>query len=266
MQDYKNKFIFIAGPCVIEDKKMVLDIASYLKDITAGLPLFFIFKASFDKANRTSIKSFRGPGLNKGMKILEEVKKKYNLPLLSDVHCIHQIKYMKDLLDVIQIPAFLCRQTDLILETAKYAKVVNIKKGQFLAPHDVKYIIEKAEFAGNRNILITERGSCFGYNNLVVDFRSFLIMKQFGYPVIYDVTHSLQRPSLESGVSGGDREFVQALSLAGAACNIDGLFMEVHPNPKDALSDKHTSYPLNKVKELIKKVLRVREIITNEKK
>lgn len=262
MQPYKNKFIFIAGPCVIEDKKITLDIASYLKEITASLPLFFIFKASFDKANRTSIKSFRGQGLNKGIKILEEVKKKVNVPILSDVHCTQQVKYLKDILDVIQIPAFLCRQTDLILETAKQAKVINIKKGQFLAPYDVRYIVEKAESTGNKNILITERGSCFGYNNLVVDFRSFLIMKQFGYPVIYDVTHSLQRPSAKSGVSGGDREFVEALSLAGTACNIDGLFMEVHPQPKHALSDKHTSYPLNKVEKLIKKVLEIRKVIT----
>jgi len=264
MLEYKNKFIFIAGPCVIEDKRKAYDIAAYLKDLTAASPLVFIFKASFDKANRTSLKSFRGPGLSQGIKILENIKKRLNVPVLSDIHCRHQIKYVKDILDVIQIPAFLCRQTDLIVEAAKTKKIINIKKGQFLAPRDVKHIVEKIEFCRNKNILITERGTSFGYNNLVVDFRSFPIMKKMGYPVIFDVTHSLQRPSAGRGISGGDSEFVESLSLAGVACGIDGLFMEVHPDPKKALSDKHTSYNIHKLNSLISRVAKIREAINGQ--
>jgi 2-dehydro-3-deoxyphosphooctonate aldolase (KDO 8-P synthase) len=259
MVNYKNKFIFIAGPCVIENKKLTLDIASYLKDLFSSYPVLFIFKASFDKANRTSLESFRGPGLIRGIEILEEVKKKLNIPILSDISCTSQIKYVKDILDIIQIPAFLCRQTDLVLEIAKTKKIVNIKKGQFLAPTDIKYIVEKIESTGNRKIFITERGTSFGYNNLIVDFRSFMVMKEIGYPVIYDVTHSLQKPSAESGVSGGDGEFAYPLSLAAVACGVDGLFMEVHPDPQVALSDKATSYPLYNIENLIKKVLKIRE-------
>lgn len=261
MLNYKNKFIFIAGPCVMEDRNLTLEIAGYLKDLFAQYPGIFIFKASFDKANRTSIESFRGPGLAKGIKILEEIKKKLNLPVLSDVHCRHQIKYVKDVLDIIQIPAFLCRQTDLILEAAKTKKIVNIKKGQFISPEDVGYIVEKIESVNNRNIFITERGTCFGYNNLVVDFRSFLLMKKFGYPIIYDATHSLQRPSGLKGISGGDSEFIEPLSLAAVAAGVDGLFMEVHPVPKRALSDRHTSYFLSRLKPLINKILKIKEAI-----
>jgi len=257
----KSKFIFIAGPCVIESREMTLEIASSLKDIFSSYPVKFIFKASFDKANRTSIKSFRGPGLNQGVKILQEVKKKLNVPVLSDVHCVEQVRRLKGVLDIIQIPAFLCRQTDLILEVSKTKKTINLKKGQFVAPTDVKHIIKKIESTGNKKILITERGSCFGYNNLVVDFRSFLIMKKLGYPVIFDATHSLQKPSAKGGISGGDREFVEPLSFAAAACGVDGIFMEVHPKPKTALSDKHTSYPLNKVKGMVEKVLKIRKAL-----
>jgi len=257
----KNKFIFIAGPCVMESRQLTLDIAAGLKDILSSYPVKFIFKASFDKANRTSIKSFRGLGLSQGVKILQEVKDKLGVPVLSDIHCVEQIKHLKDVLDIIQIPAFLCRQTDLILEASKTKKTINLKKGQFVAPADVKHIIKKIESTGNKKILITERGSCFGYNNLVVDFRSFLIMKKLGYPVVFDATHSLQKPSAKGGISGGDREFVKPLSLAAAACGVDGIFMEVHPKPKTALSDKHTSYPLAKVKGLIEKVLKIREVL-----
>lgn len=260
MLNYKNKFIFIAGPCVIEDKKLTLDIASYLKEIFSRFPVLFIFKASFDKANRTSLKSFRGLGLAKGIKILEEVKKKINVPIVSDIHCQHQIQYVTDILDVIQIPAFLCRQTDLILAAAKTKKIINIKKGQFLSPDDVKYIAEKIEATGNKNIFFTERGACFGYNNLVVDFRSFLIMKKLGYPVIYDVTHSLQKPSARAGISGGDSEFIEPLALAAVAAGVNGLFMEVHPKPRLALSDKHTSYTLARLKLLVKKIMQIREV------
>ncbi len=260
----KNKLIFIAGPCVIESKQETLKSASYLKEVVSAFPVQFIFKASFDKANRTSLKSFRGPGLTKGLKVLEEVKKKLNVPVLSDVHCVEQVKYLKDIVDVIQIPAFLCRQTDLILEAAKTKKTINIKKGQFLAPDDVEHIIEKVKSSGNKKIYITERGTCFGYNNLVVDFRSFLIMKKFGFPVIFDVTHSLQRPSAAQGISGGDGEFASYLAHAAVACGVDGLFMEVHPKPKAALSDKHTTYPLNRVKELLEKILKIKKIIDTD--
>lgn len=255
----QKKLILIAGPCVIESRRLTLDIAAYLKEIAMAYPLEFIFKASFDKANRTALGSFRGPGLVRGLKILEEVKKKLNLAILSDVHCVEQVKQVKAVADVIQIPAFLCRQTDLILEAAKTKKTVNIKKGQFISPDDVKYIVRKIESTGNKRVLITERGSCFGYNNLVVDFRSFLILKQYGYPVIFDATHSLQKPAARGGVSGGDRKFVRPLSLAAVACGVDGIFMEVHPRPKEALSDKYTSYPLSRLRGLIDTIIKTKE-------
>jgi len=254
----KDKFIFIAGPCVIENRASTIDLASYLKDLTSTYPVEFIFKASFDKANRTSLDSYRGPGFEKGIKILQEVKKKVGVPILSDVHCCEQVKDLKAVLDIIQIPAFLCRQTDLILSAAKTKLTVNLKKGQFISPQDVGHIIKKIESTGNKKVLITERGSCFGYNNLVVDFRSFLIMKDFGYPIIFDVTHSLQRPSAKGGISGGDAKFVEPLSLAAAACGVNGIFMETHPKPKKALSDKHTSFPLAKVKKLLDRVMKIR--------
>lgn len=261
MRKRQKKFFLIAGPCVIENKSLTLDIAAYLKEVTSRYPVEFIFKASFDKANRTSIKSYRGPGLKKGIKILEEVKKKLGISVLSDVHCKEQVKYLKEVLDIIQIPAFLSRQTDLILEAAKTKKPINIKKAQFMSAYDLKYVIEKVVSTGNKKIFLTERGTLFGYNNLVVDFRSFLIMKKFGYPLIFDATHSLQRPSVKRGVSGGDREFIIPMSLASVVVGCDGLFLEVHPKPLSALSDKHTSFSLYKVEDLIKKVLRIRDIL-----
>jgi len=259
-----KQFIVIAGPCVIESKKQTLAVASYLKELTAAYPVSFIFKASFDKANRTSLDSFRGPGLVKGLRILEAVKKKLEIPITSDVHTCRQVREVKDILDIIQIPAFLCRQTDLILEAAKTKKTINVKKGQFLAPDDVKFIIKKIESRGNRSIFITERGSCFGYNNLVVDFRSFLIMRKFGYPVIFDITHSLQRPSAASGVSGGDRQFACALGAAAVACGVDGIFLEVHPQPSRALSDKYTSLSFAQTKHLLSRLMRLRGVVGDE--
>jgi len=260
-----KKFIFIAGPCVIESKKVTLEIAIYLKKLLSNYPVDFLFKASFDKANRTSLGSPRGPGLSKGIEILKEVKKKVGVRIVTDVHLPEQVKYVKDVVDIIQIPAFLCRQTDLIVAAAKTKKPINIKKGQFLGPDDVKYIIDKVTSTGNKKILLTERGSCFGYNNLIVDFRSFLIMKKFGYPVIFDATHSLQRPSASAGISGGDREFVSPLAKAAVACGVDGIFMEVHPNPKLALSDKHTSFPLNKLDSFLKEIFKIREVLDARK-
>jgi 2-dehydro-3-deoxyphosphooctonate aldolase (KDO 8-P synthase) len=251
----------IAGPCVIEDKRTTLDIASSLLDMVSPYGFEFTFKASFDKANRTSLSSFRGPGLSKGMAILAEIKKKFKVKLLSDVHSPEQVSDVKNILDIIQIPAFLCRQTDLIVAAARSKKTINIKKGQFLAPGDMEHVIKKVESAGNRSIMLTERGSCFGYNNLIVDFRSFLIMKEFGYPVIFDVTHSLQRPSAAGGISGGDSAFALKLALAGVACGVDGIFMEVHPRPVRARSDKHTSLALSKVPELLKNIMKVRKAL-----
>lgn len=256
-----KKFIFIAGPCVIEDLKTTLKIAVFLKKAVQDYPFEFIFKASFDKANRTSLKSFRGPGLIKGLEILETIKKELNLKILSDVHSVEQVAKAAKVLDVIQIPAFLCRQTDLIVAAAKTKKIVNIKKGQFISPWDIKHVVDKVIALGNKNIFLTERGSCFGYNNLVVDFRSFLWMKDLGFPVIYDVTHSLQRPSAAKGISGGDSQFVEPLSLAAVACGVNGLFMEVHPTPVKALSDKHTSYQLSRLPNLLKKINKIRQDI-----
>jgi len=259
MLDYKNRFLFIAGPCVIEDKSMTMEIAHFLKEMTLKYPVLFVFKASYDKANRTSIDSYRGPGLKKGIKILDEVKRKLNVPVLSDVHCVHQVAAVKDVLDIIQIPAFLCRQTDLVVEVAKTKKIVNIKKAQFMSPYDMEHVIKKIEHTGNKKIILTERGASFGYNNLVVDFRSMLVMKKFGFPVVFDVTHSLQKPSAASGISGGDREFAEPLAFAAAACGVDGLFLEVHPDPKKALSDKHTSLALSQVEPLLQKVIKIKE-------
>ncbi|MCF7887080.1 MAG: 3-deoxy-8-phosphooctulonate synthase [Candidatus Omnitrophica bacterium] len=258
----QEKLIIIAGPCAIEDEKTTTDIAFYLKDNLSDLPIKLIFKASFDKANRTSIDSYRGPGLINGLKILKNIKEKTGLPILTDVHCCHQVKEVEKVADIIQIPAFLCRQTDLIIEAAKTKKIINIKKGQFVSPQNIKYILKKIESKGNKKIFITERGFCFGYNNLVVDFRSFLVMKNFDYPVIFDATHSLQRPSAESGISGGDSQFVKPLSLAATAAGVDGFFLEVHPYPEKALSDPFTTYKLNKVKNLIQKILAVKEATT----
>jgi len=264
MRKRNSKFIFIAGPCVIEDKKTVLNTASYLKEISLQYPVDFIFKASFYKANRTSIKSFRGPGLTKGLRILEEVKRKFGIRVLSDVHCRSDIREAKDVLDVIQIPAFLSRQTDLIIKAAQTNKIINIKKAQFMSPYDIKYVIEKITSVGNKKIFITERGTCFGYNNLVVDFRSFLIMRKFDYPVIFDVTHSLQRPSLLKGVSGGDRAFVEPMALAGVACGVDGLFLEVHPWPRQARSDKATVFPLKKIRKLLDNTFKIRKALDED--
>lgn len=257
----QNKFIFIGGPCVIESEKKAFDIAKSLKDITSSYPLYFIFKASFDKANRTSIKSFRGPGLKEGLRILANIKRSLNIPVLSDVHCPHQLGQASKVLDVIQIPAFLCRQTDLITEAARSGKTVNIKKGQFVSPYDVRYIIEKVKKTGNSKIFITERGACFGYNNLVVDFRSFGILKSFGYPVIFDATHSLQLPSAAGGLSAGEPEFIIPMARAAVSFGVDGLFCEVHPSPSKALSDKATSLRLSSLNKLLEEIFKIKKAL-----
>lgn len=253
----------IAGPCVIEDELLTLKICEELKRITEKLGLNFIFKASYDKANRSSIKSYRGPGLRKGLEILKKVKSSFSVPILSDVHRHEEIEESAEVLDVIQIPAFLCRQTDLILDVAKTEKVVNVKKGQFLAPEDMRNIIEKIECTGNKKILLTERGTTFGYHNLVVDMRNFPIMRSFGYPVIYDATHSVQRPGGLGCSSGGDREMIPFLLRAAVGAGVDGIFMEVHPEPDKALCDGPNSLKLSELERLLEQVLKIDRVVKN---
>ena len=252
---------FIAGPCVIENRDIVFRTCEKLKSVCEKLKIPFIFKSSYDKANRTSIDSFRGHGIEEGLEILNEVKKEFDVFVLSDVHEVSEVNLVKDVLDIIQIPAFLCRQTNLILEAAKTKKVVNIKKGQFLAPDDVLNIVKKAYAVGNENILITERGTSFGYHNLVVDMRSFDIIHSFGIPVIFDSTHSVQLPGGSGTKSSGQREFVPTLLRAGVAAGCDGIFMETHPDPDSALSDGPNMVPLHEVEDLLRDAIRIKEVL-----
>lgn len=254
----------IAGPCVIEDEKTTMIIAQGLKRIAAeaGFPL--IFKASYDKANRTSHLSYRGPGLKRGLEILNKVRRELDIPVLSDVHRFEEIAPAADVLDVVQVPAFLCRQTDFIMEIARAAKVINIKKGQFIAPHDVIHMAQKAAAAGNENVLLTERGASFGYNNLVVDMRSLPVLRKTGYPVIFDATHSVQLPGAAGTASGGDRTMVPFLARAAAAVGIDGLFFEVHPDPDRALSDGPNSLAMDSLPALLAMLKRIDAIVRPE--
>jgi 2-dehydro-3-deoxyphosphooctonate aldolase (KDO 8-P synthase) len=242
--------VMIAGPCVIESAAATLEIARSLKEMAGELALPLIFKASFDKANRTSLASYRGPGLEQGLEILARVKAETGLPVLSDVHQVSQVAAAAEVLDVLQIPAFLCRQTDLLVAAARTGKIINIKKGQFLAPWDMGPVVEKVRAAGHDKIILTERGASFGYNNLVVDFRSLPIMRDLGCPVVLDVTHSVQLPGGQGTCSGGQREFIAPLARAGVAVGLDGLFMEVHPEPEKALCDGPNSLPLAAVPAL----------------
>jgi len=242
----------IAGPCVIESEADTLRTAERLMTICNGLSMPLIFKASYDKANRTSIGSFRGPGIKEGLRILAKVKESLGLPVLSDIHSIEQVAPAAEVLDVLQIPAFLCRQTDLVVAAAKSGRVINIKKGQFLAPWDMKNVAGKASAAGNDNIILTERGASFGYNNLVVDMRSFPVMRATGYPVVFDATHSVQLPGGQGESSGGQREYVEFLARAAVATGVDGIFMEVHENPECALCDGPNSIPLADLPGLLK--------------
>jgi 2-dehydro-3-deoxyphosphooctonate aldolase (KDO 8-P synthase) len=251
----------IAGPCVIESKESALRHASFLKGVAERLGLPFIYKSSYDKANRSSIASYRGPGIEKGLEILAQVKKEVGVPVLTDVHEKQQVSLAREVADVLQIPAFLCRQTDFILEVARSGRAVNIKKGQFLAPWDVGNIIEKIVSTGNEQILVTERGVSFGYNNLVSDMRSLVVMRELGYPVVLDATHSLQLPGGLGKASGGDRRFIPALARAGVAVGIDALFMEVHEDPDRALSDGPNSLALKDVAGLLKSVKEIDGIV-----
>jgi 2-dehydro-3-deoxyphosphooctonate aldolase (KDO 8-P synthase) len=247
----------IAGPCVIENERLVLETAESLIRITEPLGLPLIFKSSYDKANRSSVASFRGPGMKEGLRILHKVKESLHLPVLSDVHSPEEAAEAADVLDVLQIPAFLCRQTDLLTAAANTGRPVNVKKGQFMAPWDMGSVVEKVASGGNRQILLTERGVSFGYNNLISDMRSIVIMKSYGYPVIFDATHSVQLPGGAGNASGGQREFVAPLARAAVAAGCDGLFMEVHPDPDHAPSDGPTMVPLKALSELLEPVVRI---------
>ncbi len=233
----KEKKFILSGPCVIENESMVMHLAENIKKITQELDFTYIFKASFDKANRTSLSSYRGPGLEEGLKILEKVKKEFELPVTTDIHESSQASSLADVIDIIQIPAFLCRQTDLLIATAKTDRIVNIKKAQFLDGKDMIHPVTKVKESGNDKIMLTERGSMFGLGNLVVDFRQIIDMKEFGYPVIMDVTHSTQKPSALGGKSGGDRKYAPYMAKLANAIGVDGFFFEVHENPEEALSD-----------------------------
>ncbi len=254
----RDKPFFIAGPCVIESEKHCLKMADWLAEVGRRLRLALIFKASYDKANRTSSVSFRGPGLQEGLRILEKARAASGLPVLSDVHETCQVAAASQVLDVIQIPAFLCRQTDLIHAAAASGLPVNLKKGQFLSPAEMRKVLEKALETGNRRIFLTERGTCFGYNNLVVDFRSLIAMRSYGQPVIFDVTHSVQAPGGKGDSSGGDSRFIPHLARAGAAAGVDGFFFEVHDHPERALSDGPNALALGRFPQLVEDILSIR--------
>jgi len=256
-----GRFVLISGPCVIESKKMAIHSAKVIKEIADRLNISYVFKGSYDKANRTSVCSFRGLGIDKSLDILNEIKSVVGVPVLSDVHSVDEIKKVKGVLDIIQIPAFLCRQTDLLLAAGETKKIVNIKKGQFLAPGDMINAVKKVESTGNKNILLTERGSSFGYNNLVSDFRSLAIMKKAGYPIIFDATHSVQQPGGLGLASGGNSEYVPLLSRCAVAAGCDAIFLEVHSNPKKALSDGATMWPLNKLEKLVIELQAIDKIV-----
>ena len=257
----ENPIILIAGPCVIESEKSALNTAEKLRDICEEINIPLIYKSSYDKANRTSVKSFRGLGLKKGLKILKKVKESLGLPVLSDIHKEEEIEDAAEVLDIIQIPAFLSRQTDMIIKAAKTDRVVNVKKGQFLAPWDIKNIIDKVESTGNKKILITERGVSFGYNNLVADMRALPIMRSYGYPVIFDATHSLQLPGGAGSSSGGQREFVPHITRAAVATGCDGIFMEVHPDPDKAPCDGPNMLKMDNLPSLLKQIKEIDGIV-----
>ena len=267
----KEKLKLIAGPCVIESEKIVFETANKLKNICSSLDIELIFKSSFDKANRSSNKSFRGPGIEKGLKILEEVKKEFQLKILTDIHESSQAEEIADVVDIIQIPAFLCRQTDLLLASLRAIKdtdkKINIKKGQFLAPWDMEQVVNKLKNSGvnlaSDKVWLTERGTTFGYNNLVVDFRGIPILQSYGFPVIFDATHSVQQPGGNGLTSGGQREFVAPLARAAIAVGVDGIFMEVHPDPDNALSDGPNMVPLNLIENVLVQLISIKESLGN---
>lgn len=256
-----NPLVLMAGPCVLEGLERCLYIGRTIKDITSRLGIPYIFKASYDKANRSSFNGFRGPGMEKGLEMLQRIKDELDVPIVTDIHEPNQAEPVAKVADVLQIPAFLCRQTDILYRAAKTGKVVNVKKGQFLAPADMSNVVDKLHEAGSENILLTERGATFGYNNLVVDMRSFPIMRSFGYPVIFDATHSVQLPGGAGTCSGGNREYIEYLMRAAVGAGVDGLFMEVHDNPEEALCDGANSLYLDKLEEILKDALAIYEVV-----
>lgn len=256
-----HPLFLIAGPCVIESRSHCLDLAGRLAEITARLEIPFIFKASYDKANRTSVRSFRGPGIDEGLEILETVRRQIGVPVLSDVHSPAEADQAGRVLDVIQVPAFLCRQTDLLLAAARTGRIVNVKKGQFLAPWDAENILEKIASAGNRQILLTERGTSFGYNNLVVDFKSLPVMRGYGFPVVFDATHSVQLPGGAGIQSSGQAEFIEPLARAAVAVGVDGLFCEVHENPEAALSDGANALRLDRLEGMLNQLKEIDSLV-----
>ena len=260
-----SPFTLIAGPCQLENEQHALDVASKLKEITQKLNIGLIYKTSFDKANRTSLKGKRGAGLEKSLPVFDKIRKEVEIPVLTDVHTIEQCEVVSKHVDVLQIPAFLCRQTDLLIAAAKTGKIINVKKGQFLAPWDMENVTKKIEDSGNKNILVTERGASFGYNTLVSDMRSLPIMAKNGYPVVFDATHSVQQPGGMGNRSGGQREFVEYLARAAVAVGVAAIFMETHPDPDNAPSDGPTMVPLMKMPNLLKKLLEIDKLIKDDK-
>jgi 2-dehydro-3-deoxyphosphooctonate aldolase (KDO 8-P synthase) len=256
-----GRLTIIAGPCVVESPDHALMMARECLQRTKAAGLDYVYKSSFDKANRSSIKSFRGLGMEAGLEVLARVKKEVGVPVLTDVHDVSQVGRVAEVVDVLQIPAFLCRQTDLILEAAKSGKAVNVKKGQFLAPHDARNIVDKVREVGCEKLLLTERGATFGYNNLVVDMRSFPIMREFGVPVVFDVTHSLQLPGGLGNATGGQSEYIEPLARAGVACGVDAVFMEVHDCPEKALSDGPNALPLNRLQSLLNMMRDIHKLV-----
>jgi 2-dehydro-3-deoxyphosphooctonate aldolase (KDO 8-P synthase) len=257
----KAPLFLIAGPCVIESEAHAMSMAERLGTIASELGVPYVFKASYDKANRTSLSSFRGPGLQEGLRILKKINKQTDLPILTDVHDLSEVGPASEVCDILQIPAFLCRQTDLLIAAGRSGRVVNVKKGQFLSPWEIGNAAEKIASTGNEKIILTERGSSFGYQNLVVDMRSFPVMKKLGYPVVFDVTHSVQLPGGEGKSSGGQPEFIEPLARAGTAAGADGLFLEVHHNPAKALSDGSNALPLAQFRALLEKILKISTLV-----
>lgn len=253
----KKRFRFIAGPCVIESEDLIFEAAKVIKEIAEKWNVDYYFKASFDKANRTSVDSFRGPGIEKGLRILADVKDKYNLKIATDIHEPWQAEEAAKVADILQIPAFLCRQTDLLLKAAETGKILNIKKAQFLAPWDMKNVVQKVESCGNKNILLCERGTSFGYNTLIVDMTSIVEMKKLGYPVVFDATHSVQKPGGNGTSTSGNRGYVEYLAKAAFAAGADDLFMEVHPNPEKALSDGPNMVRLSELDSMLERIIKV---------
>ncbi|MEP6901023.1 MAG: 3-deoxy-8-phosphooctulonate synthase [Actinomycetota bacterium] len=261
-----GRLAFILGPCVVESSQHALFMAQEINDICKAIGVEFVYKSSFDKANRSSIESFRGGGMEFGLEVLAQVKAEIGVPVITDVHETWQVEKVATVADMIQIPAFLCRQTDLLIESARTGKAVNVKKGQFLSPWDAKNIVEKLQQAGGEKILLTERGASFGYNNLVVDLRSFPVMRSFGVPVVFDVTHSLQLPGGLGKATGGQAEYIEHFARAGVACGVDAVFMEVHDNPALAPSDGPNQLPLSRLEKLLRKLKAIHELINKEYK